>query len=30
VSARELERIADRERCLLDPANDGEELAGWV
>jgi hypothetical protein len=25
-----LERVADRERCLLDPADDGEELAGRV
>jgi hypothetical protein len=23
-----LERVADRERCLLDPSHDGEELSG--
>jgi hypothetical protein len=26
----ELERVADRERCLLDPADDGEERAARV
>jgi hypothetical protein len=26
----ELERVADRERGLLGPSDDGEELSGWV
>ena len=26
----ELEGVADRERCLLDRSDDGEELSGWV